>query len=192
MSVAVNRSARRIHLKAVRQLLHEGRHPFPMGRLLCAVPRAEKPMAHPPATGQPPASEELPGCPESKYIMPVHRPLSAAPAQAGAADEKSLMAEFSITYNGRYYACGAYRYDHLADAVNAARLRQSNPALKNPAYAAGLAQAPEMPDQKQRQTMADLAITLDQGVYHLGPYCYDRLADAVNYARLPARARRLH
>ena len=41
-----------------------------------------------------------------------------------------------------------------------------------------------MPDEAQRRLMAAFAITFEDGVYHLGPYRYDRLADAVNYARL--------
>jgi hypothetical protein len=36
--------------------------------------------------------------------------------------------------------------------------------------------------------MATLGITFQDGVYRLGEYRYDRLVDAVNYARL----RRLH
>lgn len=36
----------------------------------------------------------------------------------------------------------------------------------------------------QRELMDSLAITFRDGVYHLGDYRYDRLADAVNYARL--------
>lgn len=46
------------------------------------------------------------------------------------------------------------------------------------------ARAVEQPDAAQRRLMAALGITLRDGVYHLGPYRYDRLADAVNYARL--------
>lgn len=36
--------------------------------------------------------------------------------------------------------------------------------------------------------MASLAITFEEGIYRLGPYRYDRLADAVNYARVRAAA----
>jgi len=38
--------------------------------------------------------------------------------------------------------------------------------------------------ESQRELMDSLAITFRDGVYHLGDYRYDRLADAVNYARL--------
>ena len=40
------------------------------------------------------------------------------------------------------------------------------------------------PDDSQRRLMASLAITFEGGLYHLGSFRYDRLADAVNYARL--------
>lgn len=44
------------------------------------------------------------------------------------------------------------------------------------------------PDETGHGLMAALGITFQDGVYHLGEYRYDRLVDAVNYARL----RRLH
>ncbi len=59
-----------------------------------------------------------------------------------------------------------HRYDRLAHALD---------------YYAPDAQTPE---DKQRAQMAELAITFRDGMYHLGPYRYSRLADAVNYARL--------
>jgi hypothetical protein len=46
------------------------------------------------------------------------------------------------------------------------------------------APAIEPPGEIERRLMSSLAITLQDGVYHLGPYRYDRLADAVAYARL--------
>ncbi len=43
---------------------------------------------------------------------------------------------------------------------------------------------PSPRDESQRELMDSLAISFRDGVYHLGDYRYDRLADAVNYARL--------
>ncbi len=40
------------------------------------------------------------------------------------------------------------------------------------------------PDESQRKLMAELAITFQDGVYRLGACRYERLADAVSYARL--------
>ncbi|OGA69945.1 MAG: hypothetical protein A3G81_13950 [Betaproteobacteria bacterium RIFCSPLOWO2_12_FULL_65_14] len=108
---------------------------------------------------------------------------SAAAAVADAAGERArLMAELFIAYNGRQYQYGSYRYDHFEDAVNYARLQGSElPASTGPAP---MPPAPflEVPDESQRRLMAAFAITFQDGVYHLGAYRYDRLADAVTYA----------
>lgn len=99
-------------------------------------------------------------------------------------ERERLMAEYSIAYNGRQYQYGGYRYDYLADAVNYAMLQPSTaPGSDAPAPMAP-AQAVEAPDEAQRRLMAELAITFEDGVYHLRSYRYDRLADAVSYARL--------
>jgi hypothetical protein len=42
----------------------------------------------------------------------------------------------------------------------------------------------EDPDESQRALMATLGITFQDGTYRLGAFEYDRVADAVNYARL--------
>jgi hypothetical protein len=43
---------------------------------------------------------------------------------------------------------------------------------------------------RQRRLMASLAITFRDGIYLLGPYRYDRLGDAVSYARLQRAIRK--
>ncbi len=110
---------------------------------------------------------------------------SAAAAVADAPGERArLMAELFIAYDGRQYQYGSHRYDHLEDAVNYARLQGSElPASTGPAP---MPAAPplEVPDESQRRLMAAFAITFEDGVYHLGAYRYDRLADAVSYARM--------
>jgi hypothetical protein len=62
-----------------------------------------------------------------------------------------------------------------------ARLQSAGPAA---ADALAPLEQMEIPDAPQRELMAGLDITFVGGVYHLGPYRYDRLSDAVNYARL--------
>jgi len=47
--------------------------------------------------------------------------------------------------------------------------------------------AVEAPSESQRQLMSTLDITFLHGVYRLGTYRYDRLADAIAYARLGVR-----
>jgi hypothetical protein len=100
-----------------------------------------------------------------------------------AGERERLMAEFSITYNGRHYQYDRYHYDGFADAVAYARLQPSTPLPLPQAQ-----DIVEAPDESQRELMAELAITFQDGIYRLGDYRYDRLADAVNYARL----QRLH
>src|SRR5437762_2884671 len=74
--------------------------------------------------------------------------------------------------------------NYLADAVNYARLQRSLPPGGDEAGPPPPAQNVDAPDASQRRLMAASAITFRDGVYHLGAYRYDRLADAVNYARL--------
>jgi hypothetical protein len=106
--------------------------------------------------------------------------------QAGLSlNEEALMAEFSISHNGRQYQYDRYRYDLLEDAVDYAKLQRSTLPGSDPMPPM---QDVESPDESQRKLMAELAITFQDGIYRLGEYRYDRLADAVNYARL----QRLH
>jgi hypothetical protein len=128
---------------------------------------------------------------EKHAPVPVSAPLVSAPLVSTplvstplAGEREQLMAEFAIAYNGRHYQYDRYRYDYLADAVNYARLQRF---LLPGSGDVGPLPPPEdvqAPDESQRQLMAASAITFRDGVYHLGPYRYDRLADAVNYARL--------
>jgi hypothetical protein len=58
---------------------------------------------------------------------------------------------------------------------------------RKPAADEGLTAQPvaiEIPDDAQRELMGSLAISFRDGMYHLGEYRYERLADAVAYARL--------
>ena len=113
------------------------------------------------------------------------------PVDTQAADGRQrLMAEFSISYNGRHYGYDDYRYDRLEDAVHYAQLQRSlgRGDRLRVADAMPPAESIEAPDESEREPMAALGITFEDGVYHLGEYRYDLLMDAVNYARL----RRLH
>jgi hypothetical protein len=119
---------------------------------------------------------------------------TAAPAPAvstqSAGDRHRLMSEFSIRYNGRHYRYDRYRYDLLEDAVDYARLQCALPPEErlDGADAMAASEVVEAPDESGRELMAAHGITFQDGVYRLGECRYDRLVDAVNYARL----RRLH
>jgi hypothetical protein len=99
-------------------------------------------------------------------------------------ERERLMAEYSITYNGRQYQYDRYRYDGLTDAVDYARLQRGRPGRDSTDPMAPAQDIVEAPAESQRELMAELAITFRDGIYCLGDYRYERLADAVNYARL--------
>ena len=99
-------------------------------------------------------------------------------------DREGLMSKYSITYNGRQYQYDRYRYDHLDDAVNYARLRRAMPSAQDERVPMPAVRKVQAPDGAQRQLMRTLSITFEGGVYRLGAYRYDRLFDAMNYARL--------
>lgn len=103
---------------------------------------------------------------------------------ADPADERSrLMAEFSIGFNGRQYQYDRYRYDRLEDAVSYARLRRAEPSAEDEGVPMPAVQSVQPPDGDQLTLMRALSITFQAGVYRLGAYRYDQLADAVHYAR---------
>lgn len=93
-------------------------------------------------------------------------------------------AELGIRYNGRSYEYRGYHYDRLADAVSYAKLDRARalaePAIADPAPFEAL----HSPTSTERQLMRELDITFQDGIYRLGDYRYDRMADAIAYARL--------
>lgn len=106
-------------------------------------------------------------------------------------ERERQMAEFSITLDGLRYRYNGYRYDRLADAVAYARLMRSRPAqpdVGGPFTQAGATWAP--PTDDERALMASLGIKLVDGTYRFADFRYERLADAVSYARLSLRRQR--
>ena len=108
--------------------------------------------------------------------------LRASERSDSVVENLAELAQSSIAYDGRQYVYDGYRYDRLTDAIDYSRLHPVDSG-KLPAPTAP-AQNFEVPDDTKRAEMAELAITYREGMYHLGPYRYSRLADAVNYARL--------
>jgi hypothetical protein len=101
-----------------------------------------------------------------------------------AGERERLMEAFSITFTGRQYQYGRYRYDRLDDAVGYARRQLLAPSASDAGDSLPPARVVEAPDESQRTQMAGLEISFEDGVYRLGPYRYDRLADAIGYARV--------
>jgi len=92
-------------------------------------------------------------------------------------------AEPAITFNGRRYSYRGYRYDHLAEAVNYAELDRSRAFADPGADDAAPLERVARPSAAEREGMRRLGITYAAGVFHWGKYRYDRLADAMAYAR---------
>ena len=95
-----------------------------------------------------------------------------------------LMSAFYIDHDGRYYRYNGYRYDSLADAVAYAELmqcRQSTEMGPDP-FTPGAGIAP--PTAADREAMETWHISFNAGTYTFREFQYDRLADALNYARL--------
>ena len=99
------------------------------------------------------------------------------PAQAATALE--------VTFDGKYYHFREYRYERLDDALRYADAQHRKPDYKaDPSFVPRWLPAWE-PDATQRATMSDLAIGFGAGRFSVGPYHYDRLEDAIAFARLP-------
>ena len=99
---------------------------------------------------------------------------------------RRLMSAFSVHYDGRSYRWNGYRYDRLADAVAYAELmqaRQSSEVGPDP-FTGTVVSSPSAYDEK---VMAAMAITFAAGVYSYRGFHYDRLLDAVEYARVDVR-----
>ena len=102
---------------------------------------------------------------------------------AGTDGRERVMAELGIRFNGRSYQYRSYRYDSLADAVNYARLEASRPAAQSAPADFESPEEVQVPSEVDRGHMHTFAITLERGVFCLGEYRYDRLADAIAYAK---------
>lgn len=99
----------------------------------------------------------------------------STPAQAGAALE--------ITFDGHHYHFRQYRYERLDDALRYADAQHRKPGYEpDPSYVPQW--LPEWaPDATQQESMRELAIDFDHGCFRVGPYRYERLEDAVAFAR---------
>jgi hypothetical protein len=106
------------------------------------------------------------------------RPSSAQP------EGERQMAKFGIGFDGLHYEYRGYRYHRLADAVAYAGLMRSRPTQKDPGGPFKQTKKFPGPTDEERTQMATLAIEFDDGAYRFEDFRYDRLSDAVNYAKL--------
>jgi hypothetical protein len=101
-------------------------------------------------------------------------------------EREQSMLEHTIGFDGLRYDYHGYRYDRLPDALAYARLMRSRPieAGARGSYVTGASVVG--PSEAERKSMTMLAIRYEDGMYRFSAFRYDRLADAVNYARLVA------
>lgn len=107
----------------------------------------------------------------------------AAPGPCAAAgDECQLMAELSIIRDGRRYLYDGYCYDRLSYAVAYARLGRGHTRPPGPSSPAQF-DVVDSPTALDRQHMTELSISFENGRFVFEGHRYDRLSDAVGYAR---------
>lgn len=102
-------------------------------------------------------------------------------------------AAFGISFDGRAYHYEQYSYEQLADALQFARLDQARPGSSEDRRPRNWRQWSE-PTPQERLQMAAHGIVFERGYYLYGPYRYDLLSAALDYARhepglAPATAR---
>ncbi|WP_151638879.1 hypothetical protein [Noviherbaspirillum aerium] len=94
------------------------------------------------------------------------------------------MSELHVRFDGRTYRYGQYCYDVLKDALAYARLDQGRSAQTGaPDDEASAWTPPMMPSESEQRQMDQLQVRFDGRHYHYQSYRYDRLADALDYAR---------
>lgn len=94
------------------------------------------------------------------------------------------MLRYGISFNGRHFQYGHHRYEHLSDALAYARcLQHVPPEARAAPDPEPFIEVVEPPTPAQRLTMATLAISYRLGYYRWGPHRYERLDDAIAYAR---------
>ena len=87
-----------------------------------------------------------------------------------------------IPFDGRAYHYRQYSYDRVEDALNYARLEYAKAGLHGEAAAPLRWRQFTAPSRHEREQMAEHGIVDQAGRFVYGPYRYDVLADALNYA----------
>lgn len=94
---------------------------------------------------------------------------------------------FSVRYDGRRYEYDGYYYDRVEDALFYARLTGMKHLRRPEANLATGWPPTRAPDDEDSKTMSSMGITFEAGRFHFREFHYDRLDDAVNYAKLVAK-----
>lgn len=98
--------------------------------------------------------------------------------------------ELRIWFDGRAYHYHEYRYDRLQDAVAYARIDRARPDFSDEPLPHHWEEW-HGPTEAEAARMAPFGILYEHGFYRYGPFRYDFLDDALDYARraqAPAQA----
>lgn len=106
--------------------------------------------------------------------------MTSKPEQA---DRERLMAELSVGQDGPRYHYNGYRYDNWQDAVAYASLMRDRPWQRDAGGSFVANRQPAAATDAEHALMAALDIRFDGRAYRYGEFRYDRLSDAVNYAK---------
>jgi hypothetical protein len=87
-----------------------------------------------------------------------------------------------IPFDGRAYHYRQYSYDRVEDALNYARLERARPDFDKIAPTCMRWRQFPAPTEQERAQMAAHDIVCQGGYFFYGPYRYEVLADALNYA----------
>ena len=96
-----------------------------------------------------------------------------------SSDRAKLMSVLSIAFDGCRYYYGPYRYDKLESAVNYAKLQRARVVGAPRKISTPTPPMCKEPNGSDRELMSSAGVIFANGVYHLGEYRYDKLADAL-------------
>lgn len=99
-------------------------------------------------------------------------------------EERHRLGGAGVGFDGRKYRYKSFSYDKSTDALNYSHLDRARHGSESESK-----DLPEwvdaiLPTEAERQQMETLGITYDGKQYRYKEYRYDRVADAVSYARL--------
>ena len=107
----------------------------------------------------------------------------APPPERDSAELEQGMKERLVSFDGVQYVFDGFRYDRLSDAMAYARLMRSRP----PEFDSSTTRAPPRSyvplTEAERTLMGTLGIELVDHTFRFESFRYDRLSDAVAYAR---------
>jgi hypothetical protein len=124
---------------------------------------------------------------EGGHVASSSREPERQPANAAQDEQARLMAMLGIHREGRYYCFRSYRYDRLEDAVAYARLvgaRVSDALAEDNLPPRTCSDAVKPPTDADTALMKALGVSFEAGRYVFEGFHYDRLTDALAYAKL--------